>query len=70
MLEARSDLTSSYVLYGLGGVGKTQIAIEYSYRHQADFDIVHWLRADNYEMLLTSYLQLYNDSSFKAFSNL
>jgi len=70
VLEARSDLTSSYVLYGLGGVGKTQIAIEYSYRHQADFDIVHWLRADNYETLLTSYLQLYNDSSFKAFSNL
>lgn len=70
MLEARSDLTSSYVLYGLGGVGKTQIAIEYSYRHQADFDIVYWLRADNYETLLTSYLQLYNDSSFKAFSNL
>ena len=30
---------------------------------------IHWLRADNYETLLTSYLQLYNDSLFKAFSN-
>ena len=70
VLEARSDLTSSYVLYGLGGVGKTQIAIEYSYRHRTDFDIIYWLRADNYETLLSSYLHLYNDPSFKAFTNL
>jgi hypothetical protein len=68
VLEARSDLTSSYVLYGLGGVGKTQIAIEYSYRHRADFDIIYWLRADNYETLLMSYLRLYNNPSFKTFS--
>ena len=70
VLEARSDLTSSYVLHGLGGVGKTQIAIEFSYQHRADFDIICWLRADNYETLLTSYVQLYNDPSFKAFSSL
>ena len=69
-MKARSERTSSYVLYGLGGVGKSQIAIEYSYRHHADFDIVYWLRADNYEMFLMSYAQLYNDPSFKALSNL
>ena len=51
VLEAKSDLTSSYVLYGLGGVGKTQIAIEYSYQHRADFDIIYWIRADSYESL-------------------
>ena len=70
VLEARPDLTSSFVLYGLGGVGKTQIAIEYSYRHHAYFDIIYWLRADNYETLLTSYHHLYKDPSFKAFSSL
>ena len=70
VLEARSNFTSSYVLYGLGGVGKTQIAIEYSYRHQGNFAIVYWLRADNYDTLLMSYLQLYNDPSFKAVSSL
>src|SRR5271169_7021220 len=68
--EASLIMTSSYVLYGLGGVGKTQIAIEYSYRHEADFDMIYWLRADNYETLLMSYLQLYNDPSFKAFSSI
>ena len=49
---------------------KTQIAIEYSYQHRADFDIIYWLRADSYEILLTSYRQLYNEPSFRAFTNL
>ncbi|HOV52475.1 MAG TPA: FxSxx-COOH system tetratricopeptide repeat protein, partial [Methanothrix sp.] len=33
-------------LYGTGGVGKTQIAIEYAYRHKADFKVIWWLRSD------------------------
>jgi hypothetical protein len=57
-------------LYGLSGVGKTQIAIEYSYRHSDYFDIVYWIRADDYNKFLSSYLQLYNEPSFKALMNL
>src|SRR5271167_1763411 len=68
--EASSIMTSSYVLYGLGGVGKTQIAIEYSYQHRDDFDLIHWLRADDYETLLRNYFQLYQDDSFRALTGL
>jgi tetratricopeptide (TPR) repeat protein len=33
-------------LSGMGGVGKTQIAIEYAYRHKKDYQLVWWLRSD------------------------
>jgi hypothetical protein len=33
-------------LSGLGGVGKTQLALEYSYRHEAGYAGIWWFRAE------------------------
>ncbi|MCM3883229.1 FxSxx-COOH system tetratricopeptide repeat protein [Frankia sp. R82] len=34
-------------LAGMGGVGKSAVAIEYAYRHAAEFDAVWWLPTEN-----------------------
>lgn len=38
---------SSMALYGLGGIGKTQIALAYAYQRLGDLDAVFWISAEN-----------------------
>jgi tetratricopeptide (TPR) repeat protein len=43
---------------GLGGIGKTQTALEYAYRHRAEYDAVFWVRADSVTALTSSLVEL------------
>jgi hypothetical protein len=46
---------SIFVLYGLGGIGKTQMAIEYARKHQEIYSAIFWLNGDTLNTLLLSF---------------
>lgn len=43
---------------GLGGVGKTQLALEYAYCHQEEYEVVWWARGDSQLTLAQDYAAL------------
>ncbi len=46
-LDGNDAETRSQVLHGVGGVGKTQVAVEYAYRHRDQHELVWWLPAQD-----------------------
>jgi len=46
------------IVHGVGGVGKTLAAVQYSHVHKEQFDAVFWLQADTAPGLTDSYLQM------------
>lgn len=51
-------LIQSYAVHGLGGVGKTQLALEYAYRYAAEYQAVFWIEAESGEQIMTSLLHI------------
>ncbi|MBV8552172.1 MAG: tetratricopeptide repeat protein [Acidobacteriaceae bacterium] len=43
---------------GMGGVGKTSLALEYCYRFASDYDLIWWLRAEQCATLAADYANL------------
>ena len=54
----RAGLTQSQALTGLGGIGKTQTAIEYAYRYRDAYHTIFWVRAANLETLVADFVAL------------
>ncbi|MEU6062600.1 FxSxx-COOH system tetratricopeptide repeat protein [Streptomyces sp. NPDC047097] len=51
-------LPQPQTLYGLGGVGKTQVALEYVHRFMADYDLVWWISAEQTDDVIASLAEL------------
>src|SRR5258708_15794029 len=56
--DARVELSHPLGISGLGGIGKTQTALEYAYRYRTDYDAVFWVRADSVTSLTSSLVEL------------
>jgi len=50
--------SQSQAICGLGGVGKTQVALEYAYRHAQDYQAIFWMRADSRDALVAGLLEI------------
>jgi len=53
-----ADLTQPQAISGLGGIGKTQIVIEYAYYYQNDYRYVLWVNAAEFNTIISSFFEL------------
>jgi tetratricopeptide (TPR) repeat protein len=56
-------------IYGMGGVGKTQTAIEYVYTNRDFYERVYWITAVDRDSLLLGYRKIAEHIGLKALSN-
>lgn len=49
-IDSKTSDTVIQALNGIGGMGKTQVAIEYAYYYQQEYQAVFWVRADSRDL--------------------
>lgn len=57
-LQQGQTTALSQAISGLGGVGKTQLAVEYAYRYHQEYQVVLWAHAESVEVLSSSYTEM------------
>lgn len=56
-------------LHGLGGVGKTQLALEFTYRFKTDYEVVWWVDCEQLELIDASLARLAERMGLQRTSN-
>src|SRR5258707_3737840 len=55
LLRDEQNGTGGLALYGIGGVGKTSLALEYAYLHREEYRYIFWALAETRETLHAAY---------------
>jgi hypothetical protein len=63
---ASGDRAVVQALHGMGGVGKTQLAIEYAHRYEGDYVLVWWLNSETKSLLGEEFASLAAELSCAA----
>jgi hypothetical protein len=56
--RSRAELTQVAAIAGLGGIRKTQTAVEYAYRHRDDYKAVFWIRAESESSTTSGFFEI------------
>jgi tetratricopeptide (TPR) repeat protein len=56
--NSATALTQGHAIFGLGGIGKTQTAVEYTYRYRSEYRFIFWTRADTEVALQAGFVEI------------
>ena len=56
--QSTSSTLHTFVLHGMGGVGKTEIATEFVFKHQEKFDTIFFMHADDRSRLSSEFVRI------------
>lgn len=52
------EVSQPQAISGLGGIGKTQVALEYAYRYAQDYQATFWIHAASHDTLVAGFLEI------------
>ncbi|MFH9396675.1 FxSxx-COOH system tetratricopeptide repeat protein [Streptomyces sp. NPDC017556] len=58
LTEDETTAVLPHALHGLGGVGTSQIAVEYVYRHSGEYNVIWWIPAEQESLILAALAEL------------